>query len=400
MKRPLLVVLALSVLLPSGRADEGARGAADSSNAYAFEAFQLFRQITEGNFCYSPYSSQRIAALIAEGARGATAEEMRKLAHLPSDEAERQSTTKSLSAALAASAGKGGLQLEVANSLWAPPAFPFRAEFITLAGEQFGATAHALPGDDPVRSAQAVNDWIRQRTRGRITNLAGPAIFTPRTLALVNTVYLKGTWVHPFDRAKTKPRAFTLNTGSTAMLPTMLQLEALNYADSDSWQCLELQMSAGEVKMIVLLPRDEPSRTKIETQLTVATWQAVTGALEDCDVNVMLPRFSFSTQLSMTSMWQFLGARTLFESGKADLSGMIANEGSFVKEVVHQATIEVNELGAEATAATLVAAAPFGPALAPKPRRKVSFIANRPFLWMIVHRDSGLILFLGRFAGH
>jgi serpin B len=152
--------------------------------------------------------------------------------------------------------------------------------------------------------------------------------------------------------------------------------------------------------MIVLLPRDTASRTKIETQLTLATWQAVTGALEDCDVNVMLPRFSFSTQLSMTSMWQFLGVRTLFESGKADLSGMIASKGSFVKEVVHQATIEVSELGAEATAATI--AEPFGAAasLAPPKRRKVSFIANRPFLWMIIHRDSGLILFLGRFAGH
>lgn len=98
-------------------------------------------------------------------------------------------------------------------------------------------------------------------------------------------------------------------------------------------------------------------------------------------------------------MWQFLGARTFFESGKAELSGMLASNGGFVKEVVHQATIEVNELGAEATAATL--AEPFAAAAAPAPpeRRKVSFIANRPFLWVITHRSSGLILFLGRFAG-
>lgn len=97
-------------------------------------------------------------------------------------------------------------------------------------------------------------------------------------------------------------------------------------------------------------------------------------------------------------MWQFLGARTFFESGKAELSGMIASQGGFVKEVVHQATIEVNELGAEATAATLAAAAPFAAPVEQK-RRNVSFIANRPFLWMITHRSSRLILFLGRFAG-
>lgn len=381
-------------------ANESTQQAAASSNAYAFETFQLFRQVTDGNFCYSPYSSQRIAALLAEGSRAATAAEMLKLAHLPADAAKRQTDAKALSTALASSAGKGGLQLEVANSLWAPAKYPFQPDFVTLAREQFGAVANDLPGDNPVLAAQAVNDWARQRTRGRITNLAGPSMFTPETLALVNTVYLKGTWLFPFERAKTKPRAFTLSNGSTTLLPTMLQLEALNYADSESWQCLELPMSGGEVTMIVLLPRDTASRTKIETQLTPATWQAVTGALEDCDVNVMLPRFSFSTQLSMTSMWQFLGVRTLFESGKAELSGMIASKGGFVKEVVHQATIEVNELGTEATAATV--AEPFAAAAPPAPpkRRKVSFVANRPFLWMIIHRDSGLILFLGRFAGH
>jgi len=400
MKLSLSLAAAFAGSIALSHANESAQQAAASSNAYAFETFQLFRQVTDGNFCYSPYSSQRIAALLAEGSRAATAEEVLKLAHLPADATERQSAAKALSTALASSAGKGGLQLEVANSLWAPERYAFQPEFIMLAREQFGASANGLPGDNPALAAQAVNDWVRQRTRGRITNLAGPAMFTPETLALVNTVYLKGAWVHPFERAKTKPRAFTLSDGNTTMLPTMLQLEALNYADSESWQCLELPMSVGEVKMIVLLPRDMASRTKIETQLTSATWQAVTGALEDCDVNVMLPRFSFSTQLSMTSMWQFLGVRTLFESGKADLSGMIASNGGFVKEVVHQATIEVNELGAEATAATVGAAAPFGAAPEQKPRRKVSFIANRPFLWMIIHRDSGLILFLGRFAGH
>jgi len=116
-------------------------------------------------------------------------------------------------------------------------------------------------------------------------------------------------------------------------------------------------------------------------------------------VNLMLPRFSFSSELSMTSMWQFLGARLVFEEGKADLSGLVQGPPPFVKEVVHQAMIEVNELGAEAAAATVAAADPFGPTMATPQRRQVSFIANRPFIWMITHRSSGLILFIGRFAG-
>ncbi|MCX6857224.1 MAG: serpin family protein, partial [Verrucomicrobia bacterium] len=64
----------------------------------------------------------------------------------------------------------------------------------------------------------------------------------------------------------------------------------------------------------------------------------------------------------------------------------------------HEASIEVNELGAEAAAVT-VAAEPFGsPSEKPK-RRSALFVANRPFLWVIRHQPTGLILFMGRFAG-
>ncbi len=60
--------------------------------------------------------------------------------------------------------------------------------------------------------------------------------------------------------------------------------------------------------------------------------------------------------------------------------------------------MEVNELGAEASATT-TAAEPFGnPEDKPK-RRSAIFVANHPFLWFIRHRPTGLILFMGRFAG-
>ena len=73
-----------------------------------------------------------------------------------------------------------------------------------------------------------------------------------------------------------------------------------------------------------------------------------------------------------------------------------------ISGVLHETTIEVNEFGADASAATLVPADPFGDAPdvpKPPPPRIVSFIANRPFVWIIQHRTTGLILFMGRFAG-
>ena len=100
-------------------------------------------------------------------------------------------------------------------------------------------------------------------------------------------------------------------------------------------------------------------------------------------------------------MWQFLGARRLFDSGPAALRGMLDQPGSYVTEVMPEATIEINERGTVATAAT-VAAEPFGPPPAGRPAagRAVSFIASHPFLWVVRHNQTGLILLMGRFAGN
>ena len=99
----------------------------------------------------------------------------------------------------------------------------------------------------------------------------------------------------------------------------------------------------------------------------------------------------------MKGLWQALGAKTVFDRETADLTAMSPQRPASVRQVLHEATIEVNEVGAVAAAATVAAADPFG--AAPQGPRKVNFIANHPFLWVIQHRRTGLILFMGRFAG-
>ncbi|MBL9130715.1 MAG: hypothetical protein JNG86_05920, partial [Verrucomicrobiaceae bacterium] len=320
------------------------------------------------------------------------------MAHLSNDGTNRASQTAALRQELLKTAGSG-IQLEVANSIWAPDSHAFLPAFAKLANEQFGASPHVLPNRDPVSSAALVNRWIRDKTRGRIGSLVGPASFDPTgpTVLAVNAVYLKATWEERFDLAKTKPRVFTQGSGNTSMLPTMLQTSLFEYSDSEAWQCLEMRFKGAEFAMRFLLPRAEAGRMAIEAAMSPAAWDKVVQTSTNCGVNVMLPRFGFSTQLDLKGLWQTLGARDVFDAQKADLTAMVSQTPCWAGQVVHEATIEVNEIGAEASAATAAPAAPFGDA--PPAHRMVSFIANRPFLWVIQHRRTGLILFMGRFAG-
>ena len=63
----------------------------------------------------------------------------------------------------------------------------------------------------------------------------------------------------------------------------------------------------------------------------------------------------------------------------------------YISDVLHKAFVKVDEKGTEAAAATAVAVEAGGP-----PPRALEFTADRPFLFLIVDRGSGLILFVGR----
>lgn len=92
--------------------------------------------------------------------------------------------------------------------------------------------------------------------------------------------------------------------------------------------------------------------------------------------------------------------RSPLEKKGADLRGICPIEDKarqlYLSEVVHRTFLDVNEKGTEAVAVTLAKKK----AAMKKVRKMVPFIpefyADRPFILMIRHRTTDLILFLGR----
>ncbi|MCF7784832.1 MAG: serpin family protein [Prosthecobacter sp.] len=395
-------ILLLSLLLALNCPAQQPQMAARATNAHALELFQYFRQMTTGNFCFSPFSSHQMASLLMSAAAGDTRAELATLAHLKDDSAKETEALEALRASLAGTVRRGSLTMEMTHSLWAANPAIFAPDFLTSSQAVFGASLQKLPAGDATACAAAVNLWVREKTRGRIPQIIGPASFPnpAHAVVAVNTLYLKGRWLNPFDLKLTKQRAFQTPERGAILLPMMqMPLGTFNYTAAESWQYLEMPMSDGEVRLLVLLPRDEVSRLKIEAGLTQERWDAIGLGLSEYDVNLMLPRFAYSTQLSLKGLWQGLGVKRLFNEDEADLSKGLPGGGYFISDVSHEAVIEVNELGAEATAATSAAADPFGDAPEQPKRRKVSFIANHPFIWVLEHKTTGLILFMGRYAG-
>jgi serpin B len=120
------------------------------------------------------------------------------------------------------------------------------------------------------------------------------------------------------------------------------------------------------------------------------TWIKEKHAPEDIDI--MLPRFRFNKRFSLKEALAGLGVRQAFTE-TADFSGINGKSHDlFLGDVVHAATIDVNEKGIEAAAAVdSISADAFGD-------EPVSFHADHPFVFLVRDNRTGCILFLGRVA--
>lgn len=102
-----------------------------------------------------------------------------------------------------------------------------------------------------------------------------------------------------------------------------------------------------------------------------------------------LPKFKFSYENKLNDELERLGMGLAF-SNQADFRGIEENGGLAISEVKHKTFIEVNEEGTEAAAVTSV-----GIFTTSMPQYyQLNF--DRPFLFFIREKTSGLILFAGQ----
>jgi len=172
---------------------------------------------------------------------------------------------------------------------------------------------------------------------------------------LTNAVYFKGVWTAPFTESWTNPEAFTAGDGTKKQVPMMHQREFFRYAQVGDLQALELPYEGNELSMLVLLPR-----AGAPDPWAGFSWdklQQVRAQMKTTEVVVSLPKFKLDERILLPRTLSKMGIRDAFNRN-ADFSGMTGKKYLFISAVVHEAVIDVNEKGTEATGATLAVAKP------------------------------------------
>lgn len=372
--------------LPAGNAAITA-----SANRFAIDIFQQVLQTGQAgtNILVSPLSIDLALDMAYNGAAGTTAGAMAKALQLNGAPlGELNSVNQALLQQLPKEDSR--VQLSLANSIWYRQTGPQPATaFIDSVTENYLGTAQALDFSNP-SSVNTINNWVAKNTNNKI-----PAIIQDLDAAdimvLVNAIYFNGAWMNAFKTSATANAPFYLAGGGTVSVPFMNEKADIRMSQTSTLTVAELPYGTGQAfDMYLLIPADETRPVnEFASSLNAATLDTAMANLDSVNVQLTIPKweYGFSVQ-NLTPQLAQLGMGIAF-SDSADFSNMYPTAQAHISQVIHKAYIQVSEQGTQAAAATAVVVGTS--ALPPAPVIR----ADHPFVYLIVEKQTGLILFMG-----
>jgi serpin B len=383
---------------PAQRADSAHPSTSTDPAVRATTRFaqDLLRELAtrDGNLFVSPWSITTAVDMARAGAAGATAEALTRGLRLDGPGEVVDASLRELRRQIGQASqdpGQGGrFTLVEANRMWANrDGMVVRPEYAGRLQRDFGADSTSVDFSDPVATADAVNAWVKDRTRGLIPQLLTADSVPDDGLILTNAVYFLGEWQTPFWESMTRPAPFTLYDGSTVDVPMMWQSGRLAYARLPHAHVVGLNY-IGPARAMFILP-DEGRMDEVLASLDIA---AVRSSLSPRPVSLHAPKVEVRTRGSMADALKAMGMAPAFERS-ADFSGMTPGGRAMIADVIHAAALKIDEKKTEAAAATGVV---MGVTSAPirDPETPIEVRLDRAFLVVITHEPTGAVLFAGR----
>ncbi|XP_037365585.1 serpin B8-like isoform X2 [Talpa occidentalis] len=367
----------------------------EANGTFAIKLFNMLGEENHSrNMFFSPLSISSALAMVFMGAKGNTATQMSQALCL-----DKGGDVHRGFQSLLAEVNKADAQcvLTTANRLFGEKTCDFLPAFKDSCLEFYHAELEELPfAEDAEGCRKRINDWVAQKTEGKISEILGAGTVDPLTkLVLVNAIYFKGKWNQPFDRKHTRGMPFKTSQEQKTVQMMFKQAQFnLGYVDEVHAQVLELPYAGEELSMVILLPDDDTGLHEVEKALTyekLSDWTDPEKMTKD-KVQVFLPRLKLEESYDLESVLRSLGMTDAFEEVRADFSGMSTKKNVPVSKVAHKCFVEVNEEGTEAAATTAVVRNTRCCKMEPR------FCADHPFLFFIKHHKTNNILFCGRFS--
>ena len=358
-------------------------------NAFTFDLLRAVRKhTTDANVFISPLSVSMALNMTLNGAVGATADEIRAaLREWGYSTADINAYCRELREALLRADPK--TTIGIANAIWYRQGATVKAPFIEANRTYYDAEVQALDFSSPT-AVGTINGWCAQKTNNKIKEIVkrvDPTTF----MYLINAVYFKGAWTTRFEKKNTHSMIFRRADGSTQTVQMMNIMDTFRYASSDVCDYLEMDYGNHAFSMVIMLPKDGKTTRDVIAMMDGKKWADAIQSLTLKKIPVFLPRFKAECEYPMHEhILPDMGMKLPFNPMLADLSGIadISAFGRlFISSVIHKTFVQVDEEGTEAAGITLVGIE--------NSVKSSFFMVDRPFVFAIREKSTGVILFIG-----
>jgi len=296
-----------------------------SMNLFGFDIFRLLLEDEPANknIFISPTSISLALAMTLNGANTSTEDSMKYAIRMNNVTADAVNETfRDLMAALKTCDEK--VLLEIANSIWYRNGFDVEQGFLTINSDYYQAEVASLDFSDPA-SVDIINGWVADQTHDKITEII-EEISDATVMFLINAIYFKGIWTTQFDPEDTYESTFNLSDGSTKQVDMMKLTDTLKYFENDEFQLVELDYGRGNFAMTVILPKGEITADLIAEDMDPEVWDGWIEPLEECEVVLSLPKFSFGYEKELNDILTAMGMGIAF-TWDADFTGIRESGG-------------------------------------------------------------------------
>ena len=356
---------------------------AESGNEFAVNAFKAINS-NDSNVLISPYGMQLTLAMMANGAKGETLNEITSAMHTgAATAADLNAYYKTLTKALVDADDR--VAVNFLSAFWYAKGLSATPNFTAALSDAYGATSSAIDFSSP-DALSTINGWVSNATGGKVSKLFSH--LSPKTQAcLANAMTFHGRWSQTLLAFNNVDNYFTNNKGEKekCIMFGYWQTDA-SIAQGDDADMLELEYGNGSFVMDVIAPKDSSKINKYVAGLSMQKINALVTNLRSCVVNLEMPKFEATYNNNLMDTFKALGVNKIFSGG--DLSG-IANTDMQITQYLQQMRINVDEEGTKITVST-------GWSGDPTATIGSRCFINSPFVYMIRERSTGVILAIGK----
>jgi len=260
---------------------------------------------------------------------------------------------------------------------------PTGQSYLRSLARYYGTGVYPVDFMDEATTKPAIDAWVDKNTGGRIKK--APAEYDRKnTFSVLNAVYFASAWKVPFDPADTSELPFTTADGRQVSVPTMSGVQDVASVHGAGWQAVELPYAEGFVMRLVL-PDSGAAAPGAEVLADAA--RALDSAAPS-PTQLYLPRWDQKSNFELRKVFGSLGLREMLQT-ESDFDSI--QSGLMITQAGQSANITVAEKGTVAAAVTQINAQAVSGTV---PMKMIRF--DRPFLYEIVHVETGLPLFMGK----